>query len=274
MSLLIRALASVLLAICPLTLSAGESDPPRTVAEPVPPPDNAPAPVKVDNKRGTPPAADQTAPAEVVGEDVDLISDKPEAVSKDAKKPELLEHLTTAEPLNEPAQKVYDLIFEMKTNLDQISRDLDDHGKEITRLLRTTDVLSKNITDLSKVWADDEVLKDQCSGAKRCVLILNDELSRSPRRWSHVRWAFNDMVKDVRKLRIVARDLAEMEPKPTKVVGKDGKVTYVEPEAPPIDPKLAKRIKSVQDAEEAKARLKAANEVRKKKDMPIDLDSR
>ncbi|HYF51490.1 MAG TPA: hypothetical protein VEJ63_18900 [Planctomycetota bacterium] len=275
MSLNFRTFSVLIAALAVFPLAAEESDPPRTVAEPVPPPEEAPAPTKVEKKKPAPaePKA-EAATGEVIAEEVDLISDRPDAATKDAKKPELLDHITTAEPLNEPAGKAYDLIYEMKVNLDKIAKDLDDGGKEVTRLLRTTDVLSKNITDLSKVWPENEKLKDECSGAKRNVLIMNDELARVPRRWTHVRWAFNDSVKEVRKLRLFARDLAEAEPKPVKVVGKDGKVTYVEPEAPPVDPKLVKRIEHVSEVEEAKARLKAANEAKKKKDMPIDLDSR
>jgi hypothetical protein len=251
---------------------AESEEPPRTVAEPIP--DEAPAPVKVARKKDPPPAAEPAAappaPAEPVAEEVDLIADKPEAAEK--KKPDLLDAMEPAGPLGETASNVYKIITDMKTNMDLIAKDLDGGGKEVTRLLRTSDNVSKNATDLSKVWMEDQKFRDMCGSAKRAVLMLNDELSREPRHWSHVRWAYNDAVKEVRKLRITARELAEFEPKPEARVGKDGKIIYVEPAGPVVDPKIAERNAKIQEVNEAKARLKRAEEGKKNARMPMSLD--
>jgi hypothetical protein len=288
------------IAICSISLSltlahAAESEetlppppPPRTVTEAVP--DETPAmppiptapitPVAPKKTVQTPAAKSSTATepkADIVADtpdDDDLISDKPEAVSKDneKKKPDLLEVIQTTEPLTEKSSKVYELIGEIKTQVDKISSDLDNSGKEITRLQRTSEALAKSITDLAAYWPQNETFNDECAEAKRNVLVLNDELSRAPRRWTHVRWSYNDSVKAIRALRRKARDLAEAEPKPQAVVGRDGKVRYVEPAAPAVDPRIAKLEKKEREVEESRARSKRAEEARKNKSMPLDLD--
>src|SRR5207302_1655274 len=140
--------------------------------------------------------------------------------------------------------------------------DLDNNGKEVTRLIKTSDILSKRITTLADLYNEDENYRDRCGTAKRDALRLNDELSQVPRKWSHVRWAFNDTLTDTRMIRVMGRDLAEAEPKPVRVVGKDGKEEYVE-QPPKVNPAIAKREASRAKAEEMRAIVRKQDEARK-----------
>ena len=248
-----------------------EDAPPRTTADSTTPNANPARPEAQAPRKS--PAAQPRAVPETAGEEVDLIGDRPDAKTDDKKKTAvLMEDIEPTGPLVEKARLCYGLIAKMKTNLDSIAKDLDAGGKEITRLIRTSDALSTNINELADLWAGDEEFRDVCGVAKVRSLALNDELSRVPRKWPNIRWSFNGAVREVRKLRLRARDMAEAEPKPVAVTGKDGKVTYVEPEGPPVDPRVVRRENKRQEVEEARRRIKNAEEARKKKEMPIDLD--
>lgn len=243
---------------------------PEAVKEP-PPPGTSPV---VDTPMPVPaPAASE--PRHAAGEEVDLIGDKPgTAVPAKASKRVLIEELKPSdEPLGQTAAKAYQLLAGMKTNLDLISADLDNQGKEVTRLIRTSDLLAGNITDLANLWAANESFRDICGCAKARVLVLNEELSRVPRKWANVRWAYNSVVQDVRKLRRTGRDLAEAEPKPVAVPGKDGKTRYVE-QVPAVDPALAEKERRMREMALVRERLKRAEELRNSKPMPVDLDSK
>ncbi|MFH0939813.1 MAG: hypothetical protein V1899_11135 [Planctomycetota bacterium] len=210
--------------------------------------------------------------AETVTEEVDLIGDKPEAAT--ALKKTLLEELKPQEPLDRAARKAYALMADIRTNLESIRKDLDDNGKEITRLIHTSDLLAKNITSLKNLWADNATFHDICGSAKGRVLLLNTELSRTPRKWTHIRWAFNFVVQELRRLCAAGVCLAEAEPKPVAVVGKDGRISYVEPVAAPVDPRIAEKDRKLREVEEAKKKLKRYEEAKKNKPMRIDLDEK
>ena len=212
-------------------------------------------------------------PKSLIGEEVDLIADKPVAGTElTPVKTPLLEDFSIQGPLGESARKCYGLVADMKKNIDAIGTDLDAGGKEITRLVRASDQLSKYITELAGLWPHNEDFFDLCRSAKSRALLLNEELARVPRKWTHVRWSFNAMLQDVRKLRLSARDLAEAEPKPIPVTGKDGKIVYVEQAAAPVDPQIAKREEKAREVEEAKKRFMRAEEAKKEKPMRKDLD--
>lgn len=212
---------------------------------------------------------------ESVSEDVDLIGDKPgaPAPAKADKLTVLLDPIEPTGPINRTARQCYKLIADMKFNVEKINVDLDDGGKQVTRLIHTSDELCKNITDLAGVWTANEEFRDQCVSAKRQALTLNDELSRVPRTWAHVRWAFTSTLKAISKLRNSARELAEAEPKPQVVVGKDGKVTLVEAE-PVVDPLIARRNEEVAKVNKARAQKRKLEEEAKKKELQIDLDGK
>jgi hypothetical protein len=265
---------------------------PQTVAEPVPPTADGetpppPAPKPAETPRVTQPAP-ATAPSKAAatevpqppsdGGEVDLIGDKPEAVAAAKPKP-LMEDLTPSGPLNKKALRCYGLLGEIKAHVESISRDLDHNGKEITRLIKTSDALSKKITALADLWGDDDSFRDICGTAKRDALKLNDELSQVPRAWSHVRWSYNDMLTDTRKIRLVARDMAEQEAKPILLVGKDGKPVldkdgkevYTEPPPPNINPAIAKRDYRKAEAEAVRAQLRRAEEARKNPALDTEI---
>ena len=231
-----------------------------------------------ENERPEPRPTDPVAPTktEVIAEEVDLIGDKPDAkgVKPADKMPVLLDPLEPTGPVNRVARNAYKIIADLKENIEKVNVDLDGGGKQITRLIHNSDEVCKNITDMAAIWPDDNVFRDQCIAVKRQALTLNDELSRVPRTWAHVRWAFSSTLRAVSLLRLRARELAEAEPKPTVIVGKDGKTEIVEAAPAPVDPALAKRNEVVSKAKRMRDQMKQIEDERKKKAMPTDLDSK
>jgi hypothetical protein len=234
--------------------------------------------------RPHPPATSsgKTAPArktEAPAEEADLTSDKPEAAGKSKEVPLLL-RLAPAGPVADKANQCYKLLAEMKSDAERISSDLDDSGKEVTRLIHSSDNLAKNITALVELWPTNEAFRDLCASAKRQALVLNEELSQVPRKWTHVRWSFTAALQEVSKLRLRARDLAEAEPKPIPLVGKNGKPVldkegrqiYVDPPQPPQDPVLVKRDRNLREVEAERARLKKIEEEKKNPRLHTDLE--
>jgi len=207
-----------------------------------------------------------------VSEAIDLTGDKPEAKAAEIHKAVLLDDIVPSGPMNLRARECYVLIASMKAKAEKLDADLDGGGKQITRLIRTSDDLSKDITEMAQIWPEDQAFRDICIIAKRHTLVLNDELSRVPRKWTHVRWAFTNTLKSISHLRMVARDIAELEPKPTAVAGKDGKVVYVESQVA-IDPAIAKREEIVKKTERMRKQMREMESEKKKRNMPIDLDS-
>ena len=247
---------------------AGCEGGPREETPPAPP---GTSPVVVDTPMPVRPPA--TAAHQPAGETVDLIGDRPGTSENTQPKKELLEDFTPVEPLDATARKAYRLLDDLKLNLTQISRDLDNGGKEITRLIRTSDLLAKNITELANLWPRNEDFRDVAGSAKSRALTLNDELSRVPRKWTNVRWAFNSTVEDLRRLRRAGHDLAEAEPKLIPIVDKNGKVVkYIEPATVPLDPALAQKERDRRILEEEREKLRRAEEARKNKGMPLDID--
>ena len=218
----------------------------------------------------TPPPAEAPALATPPPDEVDVTGDKPGAVSDT--NTGLLESLKPNGEVSSRAQRCYKLISDMKDNAEKIRKDLAEGAKEITRLIHFSDELCKNIGALANIWPADKDFRDVCVTAKRSALVLNDELSQSPRQFSHVRWAFEAMIQDTFKLRERAKELADLEPKPTATVGKDGKIVYVDPVAPPPDPRTVRHDAIMLKGEEAANRVKKSEDAKKDKDMPIDLD--
>ena len=194
--------------------SAQEKPAPQSTAEAVPPP------ARVEPEPAQPATRAEPIPAEAPqrGDEVDLIGDKPEAAKTTPQKRALLEDFAPAGPQNHRASQTYALMGGMKADVEQLSKDLDNGGKEVTRLLRTTDELAKKITDLAKLWPEHGPLCDLCGTAKRSALILNEELGNTPRQWTHVRWMFDTLIEDLTKMRQTARFAADSEPMPTMML--------------------------------------------------------
>jgi hypothetical protein len=255
-------LMRLLIALAVVTIAG--CDPEQEGARP--PTDNPPA-TKAEKVKGG-----KDAPAG------DMIADLPEAVPPKAEP--LLTDLAPAGAVGPTAKQAYVLIADIKTTVEQINTDLDTGGKEITRLSRTSDTLARQITELAGVWPLNESFRDVCGSAKRQALLLNDELSRVPRQWKYVRWTFTNVLKEVSRLRMAARELAEAEPKPVLLVGKDGKPVldkqgrqvYVDAPAPAVDPLILKREAAVREATEQRARMRAIEEQKKNPRLKTELD--
>ena len=225
---------------------------------------------------GIPPRKPEPA---VTGED--LTADQPGAVDIKPKETPLLEPLVPTGPVIEKVRRCYKLLAEMKTNLELISADLDNSGKEVTRLINTSDDLTRNITALAALWPENESFRDKCGSAKREALVLNEELAQVPRKWPHVRWAFTATLQSSSKLRLLARTLADAEPQPVPLLDKHNKPVldkktglpiYVDPPPPPQDPDVVKREKSVKEVEKERERIKKIEEEKKNRPMRINLD--
>lgn len=231
---------------------------------------------RIDRTRRTETAEPVTRPA---NDGPDLIGDrKPVGSTAAAVQPttvqDLLEDMPAPSPISTKARQCYRLLGEMKSNAEKISVGLDDGGKEVTLLVRMSDELGNNITDLSELWPEDDVFIDQCSIAKRQVLILNEELDRSPRNWRYLRRSLNSSLAGISKLRHTARLLADSEPKPVQMKDKDGKLVYVDREPEPLSPELARREAAVSEAKRTREMMRKQEEERekKRKQIPMDLD--
>jgi len=239
-----------------------------------------PAP-EVREVRETPETANaraETIPIETaqVRRENDLIGDRPaehSRVDPGATAPaskQLLEEMTPSGPIVTKSRQCYKLLGELKANAEKISTGLDDGGKEVTLLIHISDELGNNITDLSDLWPENKSFVDYCVVAKRQSIILNEELARVPRNWRGLRWSLNSALVHISKLRHVARDLADAEPKPVATPGKDGKIEYSDPVPEPLDPKLARREAAVSEARRARDFIKKQEEEKAKKKMPTD----
>lgn len=220
----------------------------------------------------------ETVPVETaqVRREDDLIGDRPvERVSTDpgstapASK-QLLEEMKPSGPLVTKSRQCYKYLAELKSNAEKISTGLDDGGKEVTLLIHISDELGTNVTDLADLWPENKTFVDYCAMAKRQSIILNEELARVPRNWRALRWSLNSALVQVSKLRHVARDLADAEPKPIATPGKDGKIEYSDPVPEALDPVLAKREAAVSEARRAREFIKKKEEEKAKKRMPTD----
>ena len=252
--------------------SESATDPKSSAAVPVQPPPDSAAPSTPRQQTASATSAPTTTPATPTGGgDIDLIGDKPEAAAANAPKP-LMEEMKTDEHVSTRATNCYKLLADIKTQVELVSKDLDNNGKEVTRLVKTTDKIAKLINDLADMWSESEDFRDRCGTAKRDALRLNDELSQTPRKWTHVRWGFDDMVNDVRKIRRMAKDLADAEPKPVAVVGKDGKVSYTDAVPPPGDPAIARRDLNKARADAVRAALRRQEEAKKNPNMKASVD--
>lgn len=227
--------------------------------------------------RETSPRA-ETIPVETaqVRQTEDLIGDRPaerlntDPASTAPASKQLLEEMTPSGPLVTKARQCYKLLGELKANAEKISTGLDDGGKEVTLLVHISDELGTNVTDLADLWPENKSFVDYCAIAKRQSIILNEELARVPRNWRALRWSLNSALVHVSKLRHVARDLADAEPKPVATPGKDGKIEYSDPVPEPLDPKLARREAAVSEARRAREYIKKQEEEKAKKKMPTD----
>lgn len=162
---------------------------------------------------------------------VDLTADLPTAVKPKKKGPfwVVMEDFKIQGPVTPSVKRAFELVADMKKYVYRIAEDLDAGGKEKTRLIFTTESLSKAITETVKIWPRDEDFRDVCRITKSRALVLEEELRGEPRRWSHVRWAFQAVQKEVKNLRKVTVAKASGQAQPIRVVTKDGKEILIEP---------------------------------------------
>ena len=195
------------------------------------------------------------------GPGVDLIADRPGAAAAKARDPfyvELEDFPPTGNP-NPRAEKAYAAIAELKKLVSLISADLDAGGRERTRLIRSAEGVSAQATALAELWPTEVQFRDACASAKRSALVLEEELRGEPRRWTHVRWAFQETQRQVRDLRRSAAALAATEPALVRVVRKGQEVW----EAPPKDPATVKR----EEEERRKRELREEKERLRKREQ-------
>ncbi|MCW8132378.1 MAG: hypothetical protein KIS92_18670 [Planctomycetota bacterium] len=170
--------------------------------------------------------------------------------------------------VNERARKAYDHVEALKKQIMQLSADMDDGGRERTRLIEYARLAEKTITEINKLWPEDEDLHVSASGSKRCALVLEEQLTKEPRRWSHVRIAFSELMKEAGDLRRKTVALADDEPRP--VVGKDGKIVSIEAPRDPVEAERRATERRRKFLEEAKERAKKYEEETRKKEEAED----
>jgi hypothetical protein len=252
--------AAVLAPVSPLSPAEPKAALPRparqgdAVASPAQPVLRPPAypPLSRGGEQSTPPAGD-------------LTGDKPGVSARRTDSPfrAELEDFPGEANLNPKAQKVCQLLADLKKEVLQISADLDAGGRESTRLIHTTETLGRDITTLAGVWPGDAAFRDACSSSKRTAVVLEEELRREPRHWSHVRWAFRDVQDHVQALRRLAAGRMGGEPRLVRTVQK-GKEVYVEA---PKDPEILRREleeRRRREAREEADRLRKRQEPEKK----------
>jgi hypothetical protein len=247
-----------------------------------PPPLAAPIAIGVDSnprELGTPSTASNAPPRVSSRASVldDLTADKPGSAAT-ARDQGLMEEMTPPPgELDSRAKKCYAAIGELKSNLEAISRLLDNRGKENARLVHTSEEVLKNINDLGAIWPGNASFMDACSTTKRSGIFFNDELNQVPWKWTHVRWTYNALLRDTRSLRETAKALADAEPKPVPVVGKDGKLTYVDAPDPLVDPATVRREARLNAERAELTRLRESKDekqsAKKEKNMKTSLDN-
>ena len=175
-----------------------------------------------------PPRAEEPAPALLEG---DLTADLPTAPKPKKHSPfwVVLEDFQAKGEVSKSAKEAFDQVAMMKKLVYKIAKDLDAGGKEKTRLIFSTESLSKAITETVEIWPRDENFRDVCRIAKSRVLVLEEELREEPRMWTHIRWAFQAVQKEVKHLRRATVAKAIDEPIPLRVTDKDGNVIIIEP---------------------------------------------
>lgn len=210
----------------------------------------------------------------------DVTADKPSAAGKAASQANgqlVLETIVAPGPVNSRAKKCYASLGELKKQIEAISRHLDNRGRENAALLHTSDAVLDEINNLAAIWPKSEAYIDVCTVAKRSALVFNNDLNEVPWTWTHVRWSFDALVKDVRALRSYAKTMAEAEPPPQMIVGKDGSVVYIDAPDQAVDELTARREAMQKAARADIQRIKEQNaerEARRKNSMPLDLDTK
>jgi hypothetical protein len=128
---------------------------------------------------------------------------------------------------NPRAQRAWALVAALKKTLLLMSGDLDAGGRERTRLIYSAEALARDVTVLAGMWPADEDFRSMCVSAKRSAVVLEEKLRDEPRRWSHVRWAFQEAQNQIKTLRRGVALLVADEP---RVIGvtKEGAPIYAE----------------------------------------------
>ncbi|MCZ7646070.1 MAG: hypothetical protein M5U26_12415 [Planctomycetota bacterium] len=227
----------------PLKVLPSEDEPVSPVPLALPGPESRPRESLAD-----PLDVDLPAPAQLPN---DLTADLPTATAERRKGPFWVE-LEDFKPegvLTAKEDQAYRVLSDMKKTVYQISEDLDSGGKERTRLIYNAEALGKQVNILAETWRNSANFRDHCMSAKRSALVLEEELRNEPRKWSHVRWAFQAVQHEIGRLRRATMDQIKGTSRPITIVTQDGREIVVE--APQDTPEtLAQK--------EAEARREAA----------------
>ncbi|HLX65083.1 MAG TPA: hypothetical protein VKX17_27690 [Planctomycetota bacterium] len=198
----------------------------------------------------------------------DLTADKPGSPAAAAAQQQALltDMPAPAGLLSSRAKDCYRLLAELKTNVETISRCLDNRGKENARLIRASDQAVENLSDFAAIWPRRDDFIEACASAKRDALLLSSELSQTPWRWKEVRWSFDMLLANARSFRVYAKVMAENEKPPVAVTDekgrivldkKTGKPVYRDvPDDPPVDKATAIAEMKAKAAREELQRVK------------------
>ncbi len=171
--------------------------------------------------------------------------------------------------VTDSTKKVYELLAVMKKDVYQMADDLNAGGKEKTRLIYTSEQVGKAISDLLAIWPNDEDFRDLCRFAKSRALVLEEKLREEPRKWTHVRWAFQSLQKEVKRIREAAAARAETQPQPIKIVTKDGKEVIVEPGRDIQEIKRERKEEALEDLKRQRDQLRKESEELDKDRRPL-----
>jgi hypothetical protein len=235
--------------------AADTGENPLVQADPIPDQPTPLAPLPMTSVPKPTPTTPATPPS------VDMVSDLPGTVPVQKRSPFQvdMEDFKLSGVPSSKSKKTMETVAELKKLVGLISRDLDAGGRERTRLIYHTEATSKEITALAELWPDVPPLVSACVKAKRSSLVLEEELRAEPRRWTHVRWAFQECQKEVKQLRRTAARVAALEPQLVRVV-KKGKVYYVEPSKSPEELQREAEERRLQELKEERDRNRERQE--------------
>lgn len=149
----------------------------------------------------------------------------------------------------------YEMIAELKKQVYTLASDLDNGGKEKTRIIYTTEAMGRNIKKLALVWEGDEKFRDACTSALRACFKFEQEVRNDPWEWKHVRWSFSSLQQEVKVLRKRAAAMAVATAEPIRIQTKEG-VVVIDASQDPKDLEAQEQERRRRESERQKERMK------------------
>lgn len=149
----------------------------------------------------------------------------------------------------------YEMIAELKKQVYTLAADLDNGGKERTRIIYTTEAMGRNIKKLALVWEGDEKFRDACTSALRACFKFEQEVRNDPWEWKHVRWSFSSLQQEVKVLRKRAAAMAVATAEPIRIQTKEG-VVVIDASQDPKDLEAQEEERRRRESERQKERMK------------------